>query len=829
MSDRTRAPWLAWIYAATIFTSAFLLFQVQPLTSKHILPWFGGSPAVWTTCLLFFQTMLFAGYAYAHFTINWFDARRQALVHLALLAVATLVVVWTRILPGPAWEPTGRYEPVSRILLTLAVSVGLPYFVLAATGPLLQAWFARSFPGRIPYRLYALSNVGSLLALLSYPFFFEVMYTVPWQAAIWSIGFVAFAVLCSVTAWRSRIPDPSPSGRGQGERDLRVLMSAIESQATGFETAVPGVEPQTTGFAAGVPGAESSTPQTSNIQYPTSNIEHPASNPEPRGPSPQPPAPSSLTRILWLLLPAFASVVLMATTNHVSTDVAVVPFLWVIPLALYLITFIIAFDRPEWYRRTAIALLALAAIYGAALIYGQGLGWINFYDLGFTGRLLKLVAERLPGEADPDSPGPRIFVGFRTALALNFAAMFGICMFCHGELGRLRPHPKYLTGYFLMIAAGGALGGVAVSVIAPHVFDTYYEWELSMFVAAIGAIGMLLYALVGSAVGPVQPRGEPPALSTLVPRLLLIVLLVPTSLVLLDLVEYLHSSQTAVVFQQRNFFGTLTIRKKDDDAPHHVLLNGTTLHGAQYIDSERRTQPTTYYTSPSGIGRLFPLLRASQPATGLNIGAVGLGTGTMAAYAQTMDYICFYDINPAVIDMVNSGQWFTYVKDAKARRAICDIKLGDARLELERELKSPPRSGEGQAAVRYHVLVLDAFSSDAIPTHLLTAEAFEIYLKRLTTQELDGFDGALAVHVSNRYLDLERVVRAACERFGLESVEIHNTGNSSQLVNTATWIIVSRNKELIQALGPYAAEKNDDAKPPVLWTDAHSSLFEVLE
>src|SRR4051812_28666826 len=416
---------LAFVYAATIFVSAFLLFQIQPMISKAILPWFGGTPAVWTICLLFFQTLLFAGYAYAHFINSKLTAQAQAMLHL-LVIIAALALALLRVLPEASQQPLGDAEPTKSILVILAITIGLPSFVLSATGPLLQAWFARSFPGRTPYRLYALSNVGSLLALLSSPFLFERQFDLAQQARLWSIGFIAFAFLCAFAAWRLRkVPE---AGAGKSPR---------------FE-AVAGIEPH-----SDVIPVEVAEPKAGHL-------------------------------LMWLLLPAFASIVLMATTNHISTDVAVVPMLWIVPLALYLLTFIIAFDRPSWYWPTTIAALTLVAIYPTAALYkNNNVGTIKLYKCGMTGRVIESVAEvfrKTPEESEvtPDTDGPRVKIGFRTALFVNFAAMFCICLLCHGQLARLKPPSQYLTAYYLMMSAGGALGGIAVSLIAPHVFKSIF-------------------------------------------------------------------------------------------------------------------------------------------------------------------------------------------------------------------------------------------------------------------------------------------------------------------------------------------------------------------
>ncbi len=817
---------LALVYAATIFVSAFLLFQIQPMISKAILPWFGGTPAVWTICLLFFQSLLFAGYAYAHFTNGWLRPWKQALLHIAVIIAALALL---HVLPAASEQPTGDTDPTSAILTILLVTIGLPYFVLSATGPLLQAWFARSFPGRTPYRLYALSNVGSLLALLSYPFLFERRLDLTWQTRLWSAGFIAFAFLCTFAAWRVWRLDAN--GRAVVGQAVPAGQHRRDGRAESSEQNVP---------------VHFSADATQVID------------------------PSLSHYMLWLLLPAFASVVLMATTNHISTDVAVVPLLWVVPLALYLLTFIIAFDRPAWYWPILTAIFTLVAIYPTSAIYkNNNVGWLKLYDCGMTGRCVHMAADLVHRVANddtdesavPTSAGPQVHIGFRTALFVNFAAMFGICMLCHGQLARLKPPTRYLTAYYLMIAAGGALGGIAVSVIAPHVFKTILEWSLSIFAAAVGAIAVILSAVVSRAVDPdlkwnpdnahraihdstVAAASSPSRPTRFWPRLLLAGILVPIAFYMLDMTEFLFSQHKNAVYQSRNFFGALTIREENPDKPAHrqlVLLNGTTLHGSQFTSPERRAQPTSYYGPQSGVGLVISYFRANRPPGGIRIGDVGLGAGTLAAYAMKFDHIRFYEINPTVLDISNGGKWFTFVSDARARGAHCDIKLGDARLSLQRELasNSPPRSedgpGEGQIAnhlangnLPYHILVLDAFSGDAVPTHLLTAEAMNIYLPHLASEANMGVDGALLIHVSNRYLDLERVARGAADYIGFEAVEIRSAEDEAQSINGADWVVLTRNQALLAYLKPHASKPSSTDKPPVLWTDAHSSLFEIL-
>jgi len=466
----------------------------------------------------------------------------------------------------------------------------------------------------------------------------------------------------------------------------------------------------------------------------------------------------------------------------------------------------------------------------SALYKNNNGGTIKLYKCGITGRVIKSVAQFLqkvpPEDADtPDAEGPRVRIGFRTALFVNFAAMFGICLLCHGQLARLKPPTRYLTAYYLMMSAGGALGGIAVSLIAPHVFHTIFEWQLAIFTAAVAAVGIILSAVVTRAVEKSTPHVKSDDYApSLWPRYLLIALFLPFSFMFLDMIEYLFSRRQDVVYESRNFFGALTIKELERTDPatdQLMLLNGTTIHGSQFVSDARRGMPTTYYAENSGIGLVIKYYHANRPPGGVRIGDVGLGAGTLAAYALKLDHIRFYEINPTVLDISTSGKWFTYVADCKKRGAICDIKLGDARLSLQ---NVAPQKDE----LPYHVLVLDAFSGDAVPTHLLTAEAMDIYLPRIASEANIGVDGALLIHVSNRYLDLDRVARGAAEYLGFDSLEINSQADDDQSIDSADWVVLTKNKDLLAKLRPSAAQPSPKDKPPVLWTDAHSSLFEIL-
>lgn len=813
MRTNSANRWLAVNFSATIFVSAFLLFQVQPLVSKCILPWFGGTPAVWTTCMLFFQTLLFAGYAYAHFSAQRLQPKMQAMVHLVLIVLG---LVCLRVIPGDAWKPPDSSYPALRILALLTATVGLPYFVLSSTGPLIQAWFARSFENRVPYRLYALSNVGSLLALLSYPFFFERKFDLKDQATIWMVGFVAYAALCgyaAVSLWMA-------FGQGAGGR----AQGAENAEGSRQKAEVP-TEPRPLG--SGKPEVGSRKAGGGESALP---IVH----------------PTLLRRLLWIILPAFASVVLLATTNHICADISVSPLLWILPLSLYLITFIVAFDHPRWYRPNWTAGVTILAIYIVALVYNAKHSEVVLYESGTAGEIVGKVANMMMpakktkkvDQADQEEPAstppksPKIFVDFKWNLALNCLAMLGICLMCHGELVRLRPHPQFLTGFYLMIAAGGALGGLAVSLIAPNVFQTFAEWNLSLLGGYLLAVGLIIRS-VWQSLQPVSPGSKVKRLSPI--ALIVATITMPIAGIgMYDLIGYLHPPE--MVMRARNFFGTLAVMlEQDTDSVtnektdrDYLLQNGKITHGLQFIDREQRRIPTTYYASASGVGLTIGYYRQTLANRGVRIGAVGLGTGTLAAYVDKGDSICFYEINPKVREITTSGKWFTYLKDAEELGGHVEIKMGDARLTMERETAAgdPPR---------FDVLVLDAFSGDAIPVHLLTKEAMEIYLSHLSTVKNGGIDGAIAVHISNLHVDLEPVVLGIAQALDLEHVFISNPNNYSVEQYNSDWIVLTHNQQLVADLSQYAntpPEKENPPQPPVkpvLWTDSFSNLFEVLK
>jgi tetratricopeptide (TPR) repeat protein len=688
-------------YAVSIFTGAFLLFQVQPLIGRYLLPWFGGAPGVWTTCMLFFQVLLLGGYAYAHLSSRCLRPRAQIVLHLCLVAAALCALPIT---PSDSWKPTDGSDPTLRIVLLLTFAVGLPYFVLSGTAPLLQHWFALSYPGVSPFRLYALSNTGSLLALLSYPALFEPSLTRRQQAFLWATGLAVYGLGClavSLDAWgKTADPDPSVSLR-------------LDRQ-----------------------NAKKS----------------PASD-----------------KVLWVAFPACASVLLLAVTNKVCQDVAVIPFLWVLPLSLYLLTFMICFERPSWYqRRWAVPALAVA-----------------------IGTMTLLVGGTI-GFSEP------------VQISLYAIGLFICCMVCHGETYRLKPDPAFLTSFYLLIAAGGALGGIFVVVIAPRVFADYFELHSGLL--ACGALLLLILAR-GVTRPSLRAAAKPkPVVPWRHLGLATGWILLATAGMLLW--KDAHRFDKVRVARSRSFYGVLNVFEHDHQQPElslREMMHGRVAHGMQFIRPPRSAWPTFYYSEGSGVGRAINLF----PSGHRRIGVVGEGAGTLAAYGRKGDEFRFYEINPDVDRLARSH--FSYLSNCAGK---VSVALGDARLTLEAE---PPQN--------FDVLVLDAFSSDAIPLHLLTREAFQLYERHLKT------NGIIAVHTSNMSLNLEPVVVGLAKSIGQYPVVVEwREPNENWWVLASTWVLVSRDPNLQAVKSIHEA-----CRPPLmpggktpLWTDDFAALFPVL-
>jgi len=627
------------------------------MMAKALLPRFGGSAGVWIACMLFFQAVLLLGYFYSFCLTRYLNGRAQALVHLGLLALSVgALPLKTRL------EAAGG-GPTITIVIVLTVSVGLPYFVLSTTSPLLQSWLAASRGEQFPYRLFALSNAASLLALLAYPVAIEPFLPTRQQMVYWSGGYVVLLILLAVVA-------------------------------------VGNVAQARTAVSEGRP-------------------------------------------FLWIALAACASTLWLAIANYLGQQVGAMPFLWVVPMAIYLLSFILCFEADGWYRPSLFRWLMPVA-------------WIA---------ICSRIA--LQGSAG----------GLRWEIPILSAALFICCMFCHGELARSKPPAqKGLPFFYLVVAAGGALGGVFVGVIAPNLFTTFLELPLGV----TASVFLALYLLFGV-------RSLPRLVRMGVVALLAFV------------VSTQYHGERRVV-RTRNFYGTLEIREfGEGDAAVRALYSGRTIHGLEFLSPALQRTPTTYYGVQSGAGRVLELSRSA----GRRVAIVGLGAGTLATYGRGGDFFRFYEINPAVIRAATES--FGFLRNSAA---VTDVVTGDGRLMLD-----------GEARHSFDIVVLDAFSDDAVPVHLLTRQAFEVYFDRLRP------GGLLLIHLSNRYLDLAAEVEAIAAELHKEAARIHSDPDPAQRTEPADWAIVASNGDDLTALRPYAQPPSQRRVRP--WTDEYSSLLQL--
>lgn len=688
------------VYAFAIALSAFLLFLVQPIIARQILPWFGGSAAVWTTCMMFFQLALLAGYAYSDQAVRRLPAQAQRRLHAALLLVSLASLP---ILAGDAWRPADPSQPILRIIALLAVTVGLPYFMLSTTGPLLQAWFAQRFPQARVYRLYALSNAASMAALLAYPTLIEPVSSVPLQATAWSAGYGLFVLVALVLLWLRR----SSHHAVEGDR-----------------------------------GGDAGTPSSS-------------APPEPVMP------PSGLgEQLRWFGLSALASVLLLAVTAHLTQNVASVPFLWLLPLSLYLLTFILSFDGQGWYRPV---LTPFAAGLACLLMAGGLIASIG--------------------------PGGRIVYGsmpLQQGLIVYGGGLFVLCMFLHGQLALRRPAAVQLTRFYLMVALGGAAGGVFVGVVASLIFDDYHELPLALVAAAITLLAVAR-----------TERG----------RLLAFLGLLPV-LVLCGLLGWFGSR--ASIETTRDFYGVLKVREVDAGTPgaRRLLVHGNTVHGGELLDPARRREPIAYYGPGSGVTRVLRWFQQHDGDRAEHVGVVGLGAGVLAGFRRPGDRYRFYEIDPAVAEI--AGRSFDWLRSGSGGMQVI---LGDGRLRLESE-----------APNHFRLLVLDAFSSDSVPMHLLTAEAVRVYRRHV-----EG-DGAIVFNVSNRYLDLGPVIRHLADAIGWQAIRWSDQpGPDAPWLHPSEFIVVTANAGLIRSLLDEGAQRVAPAQGVAPWTDAFGNLLGVLK
>jgi len=690
------------LYSIAIFLGSFLLFLIEPIAGKRLLPLLGGSAAVWTACLVFFQTTLLLGYSCAHWIATRFQAKGQAFAYFGLLLAAA---VQASLQLHPQLHASTA-NPILSVFTVLATLIGLPFVVLSATNPLLQSWFSRTFATAAisgtsreqtievitpPYRLFALSNFGSLLALVVYPWLVEPRLSLSAQTLGWFAGFVVFACASVAIVW------------------MMVLAAHTASRVQAFRK------------------------------------EHKEDTVQAQ--------PTREQRLLWLLLPACGSVLLCAFTNHLSQNVAAIPLLWIVPLIAYLLSFVWAFNGERFYPRKL--MLPVVAVFLAAL-------------------------------------GAKLYLGDRLTTPLWFTilfysvSLFVLCLACHAELYRLRPSPRHATSFYLLIAAGGALGSVFVGIAAPVIFHANYELFWGLILATV-----LFLAVTWNA--------------GLVTRLFWAT--ATAGMVILTLVQVQLNNEGAMD-QLRNFYGTLRVTEdleSETTAYTRTLYHGTITHGTQVFTDELRMTPTTYYGHDSGVGLALDLC-CNQRAR--RVGIIGLGTGTLAAYGRKGDVFRFYDINPLVEKIARYR--FTYLRETPAA---VEIVPGDARVSLAAE---PYQA--------YDILVVDAFSGDAIPVHLLTREAFQLYLRHLRP------DGILAVHVSNQFLDLPPVVRQEADAAGLRSVLVSSGEDEEIGVYSSDWVLVTRNNDFLTLQKVAGPRKQIDPLPGLrLWTDDYNSLLPLLK
>ena len=691
--------------AVAIFTGALLLFLVQPIMSKMILPWFGGAPNVWTTCMLFFQTVLVLGYLYAHILATRLSPKSQFGLHCLLLFVSVLSLP---ILVNESWKPEGGEDPVLQILMLLSATVGLPYFLLSSTGPLVQSWFAARLPGQSPYRLYALSNVGSMLALISFPFLVEVLLDSNGQSWMWTLIYVFYSAVILFVGWQYKNVNGNTLSDHKAESEGQ---SISRMHVTG-----------------------------------------------------------------WFLFPAMASVMFLAITNYLCQDVAVIPFLWISPLAIYLLSFILCFDHPRWYNRRFFASLSVLGITYISLLYYRDIADIFLFNpIGLENLLTDLYDNML----------------LRFVVALG--VLFSICMMCHGELTRCKPEAGRLTQFYLSISVGGALGGLFVSVVCPLVFTGYVEYHLGLVAAFLIAAVILIREVIGK--GSLKQA--------------CITLLVGLAAGL-NVGAQWDILQVDRIAASRNFYGTLRVVQKDELGvmpAQRRLVHGRIIHGVQLADTGQHGTPTSYYNAESGVATTLKLMHEREA---IHVGVVGLGVGTLVTYGREDDQYTFFEINPAVVDYAN--EHFTFLSKTKAQ---INTIVADGRLGLE--------SLDEEVL---DLLVIDAFSSDSIPAHLLTVEAMEIY------QRVVKDDGLIALHLSNNHLNLLPVVVNAADHLRLAVRAFKTPGNPEVAADNALWVIVGEDQNVMQQLrtmggGGYTPSVQD-AKHVPLWTDKYSSLWHVL-
>jgi hypothetical protein len=789
---------LAFLFATTLFVSATLLFLVQPMIAKTILPSLGGTPAVWNTCMAFFQAALLAGYAYAHASTTWLGTRRQVWVHAILLFLPFLVFP----LGVSGSNPPGDTNPIPWLLTLLLVSVGLPFFLLSTSAPLLQKWFARTNhpSAKDPYFLYAASNLGSMLALLSYPTLVEPNLSLNaqrWlsQSWLWTAGYALF-VLLTLACARAVLTTPDQEISRQPDKD-------VEERA----------DRKSLSLSPGVAGSLA-----------TSSL-------------------SGWQQLRWVMLAFVPSSLMLGVTTYITLDIAAIPLLWIIPLVLYLLSFIIVFAKwPRVLHQAVTIVLPLVVLVLVFMVLSKSGRWPIIVSIG-----------------------------------LHLLTLFLVALYCHGELARTRPSTQYLTQFYLLMSLGGVLGGLFNALVAPLIFSSLVEYNVALVLACLllpqgtsdakvrfarffpdklakpvgvvtdvvlaAAVGLVAFSLFRLFLTPAEASlhaslrdGIKPAIEWIKEHLHLDLVRMAKPLVfgLVTLLCYWHvmrplrfglsvaafmvagayyempqPDQVQLLCQKRSFFGVLKVHYYPQEEAY-TLTNGTTLHGEQIRRPGEKSEPLTYYHTSGPIGQVFAEL--SGPRAKRNVGLIGLGAGTLASYGEPGQQLTFYDIDRAVKEIATNENYFTYLRDCRAK---WNIVLGDARLRL--------REAEDH---KYGIIVVDAFSSDAIPIHLITREALELYFRKLTD------DGVLAVHISNRHLDLEPVLGNLARELGLVGLRRYDSDADTRSVpgiSVSDWVVLAHRREDLGQLADDERWKAIETNPKVgIWTDDYSNLLGVF-
>ncbi len=758
MSSQNRSLFLVVLFASTLFSSALLMFVLQPLFGKLLLPLLGGTPAVWNSCMVFYQSVLFLGYLYAHLLGTKLTAKVQITIHLVILALSFLALPIG--LPENLTPPT-ETNPTFWIFSTLALAIGLPFFVLSTTAPLIQKWFAHvgHHDSHDPYFLYAASNTGSLVSLLIYPFFIEPNLGLASQQSDWSIGYVALCVLiagCGAALWKNY-------------RETHFNYVASETVAI-----------QTNDFY-----------YERHVSVASSHV----------------PPLSLKTKLYWGALAFVPSSLLLGLTNFISTDIASVPLLWIIPLTVYLFSFVLVFSR--WNNKSHVWFVRLQPIF---LIPFVAYSFINPADLPYW-----------------------------MYLVFHVIAFFFAIMVCHGELAEQRPHSSHLTTYYLIMSFAGMLGGMFNTFVAPFIFNGIYEYPL-MIVAALLlrpslrkldlkeislqlidpllllAIGVGVYFSVDNLIGYFDGIAISLILLTISVYFMRRRVVAYAGLigVIIMSAMVVHHSESHTLMQERTFFGVMAVREsvltdeKGQPETYHELFHGTTKHGAQRLIPTESKTPLTYYSRPSPMGQLFKTFDAQN--ANWNIGVVGLGAGALACYAKPSQTWTLFEIDPLVVDIAKNTTYFSYLSQC-APNAINEI--GDARLSLQNKPDGA-----------FDLLMMDAFSSDAVPTHLLTREAIELYFKKLKP------NGILAFHITNRHLLLKKVVSIHAEQMKLAALiqEFKPQDNPPPLIVATDWVVLAKNPETLKPL--QTSQLGSWQKMPLYfdmpaWTDDFTNIVSI--